>query len=277
MEEEFFSNCGGGSGTSVPESTSIVISSSEHVSDEGSRQESLASRRGSHFSAERSCKISEPSSYSRFLFPPFSCTKEKWENDTCDRPLRPESASNSDAFQDVDQQIYQGFNSLRYVDNAFRFDIRLFPYSYFPKVCKFLRFVWEDRVCAFKMMSFGLYTAPLVSTRVFQAVVAHLHSQSILIHSYLDDFLLKNMSQFLLRDHTHYVIGLLLKLGFLISWKKSDLVPSQDFIFLWEHYRTHLGLVFPLEVKKNSTISGEHIFSGIVSNSSSIFTADRFF
>jgi hypothetical protein len=32
----------------VPESTSIVISSSEHVSDEGPRQEYLASRRGSH-------------------------------------------------------------------------------------------------------------------------------------------------------------------------------------------------------------------------------------
>jgi hypothetical protein len=54
---------------------------------------------------------------------------------------------------------------------------------------------------------------------------------------------------FLLRDHTHFVIGLLLKLGFLISWKKSELVPSQDFIFLGEHYRTDLGLVFPPEEK----------------------------
>ena len=39
----------------------------------------------------------------------------------------------------------------------------------------------------------------------------------------------------------------LLKLDFLISWKKSELVPSQDLIFLGEHYRTHLGLVFPTE------------------------------
>jgi hypothetical protein len=45
------------------------------------------------------------------------------------------------------------------------------------------------------------------------------------------------------------VIWLLLKLGFLISWKKSELVPSQDFIFLGEHYRTDLGLVFPPEEK----------------------------
>ena len=72
-----------------------------------------------------------------------------------------------------------------------------------PKFRKFLRFVWEDRVFAFKTMLFGLCTAPLVFTRIFQAVVAHLHSQSIFIHSYLDDSLSKNMSQFLLRNHSY--------------------------------------------------------------------------
>jgi hypothetical protein len=39
-----------------------------------------------------------------------------------------------DTFQDGDQQIYQGFNSFRYVDNVSRFDRRLFPYSYFSEV-----------------------------------------------------------------------------------------------------------------------------------------------
>ena len=87
---------------------------------------------------------------------------------------------------------------------------------------------------------------------------------------------MKIMSQFLMRDHTHFVIGLLLKLGFLLSLKKSELVPSQDFIFRGEHYRTDLGLVFPPEQKIVTTISGEQFFSGIVSTSSSIFTADRF-
>jgi hypothetical protein len=38
-------------------------------------------------------------------------------------------------------------------------------------------------------------------------VVALLHSQSCFIHSYLDDSLFKNMSQYLLRDHIHFVIG----------------------------------------------------------------------
>jgi hypothetical protein len=39
------------------------------------------------------------------------------------------------------------------------------------------------------------------------------------------------------------------RLGFLISWKKLEIIPSQDFVFLGEHFRTDLGLVFPLEEK----------------------------
>jgi hypothetical protein len=44
-------------------------------------------------------------------------------------------------------------------------------------------------------------------------------------------------------------IQLFLNLVFLISWKKSELTPSQNFLFLWEHYRTDLGLIFPPEEK----------------------------
>jgi hypothetical protein len=41
-------------------------------------------------------------------------------------------------------------------------------------------------------------------------------------------------------------------LGFLISWKKSQILPSQDFLFLGEHYRTYLGQIFPPEEKFQS-------------------------
>jgi hypothetical protein len=51
------------------------------------------------------------------------------------------------------------------------------------------------------------------------------------------------------RNSTQTVIDLLLELGFLISWKKSKIIPSQDFVFLGEHFRMDLGLVFPPEEK----------------------------
>jgi hypothetical protein len=47
-------------------------------------------------------------------------------------------------------------------------------------------------------------------------------------------------------------IRLLLNLGFLISWKKSQILPSQDFLFLGEHYRTDLGFFLPPEEKFQS-------------------------
>ena len=69
------------------------------------------------------------------------------------------------------------------------------------------------------------------------------------MHSYLDDSLFKELNPDILLSHTQTVIDLLLELGFLISWKKSEVIPSQDFVFLGEHFRTDLGLVFPPEKK----------------------------
>jgi hypothetical protein len=113
---------------------------------------------------------------------------------------------------------------------------------------KYLRFVWDNKVFQFRALPFGLAIAPLVFTKIFQVVSAHLHTLSIQIHSYLDDSLVKELNSDILLSHTQTVIDLL-ELGFLISWKKSEIIPSQDFVFLGEHFRTDLGLVFPPEEK----------------------------
>lgn len=114
---------------------------------------------------------------------------------------------------------------------------------------KYLRFVWDGKVYQFLALPFGLAVAPQVFTRVFQTVTAHLHTLSIQAHSYLDDSLLKEFSPETLSEHTRLVIRLFLDLGFLISWKKSEINPSQSFLFLGEHYRTDLGQIFPPEEK----------------------------
>ncbi|CAG2190290.1 unnamed protein product [Mytilus edulis] len=119
---------------------------------------------------------------------------------------------------------------------------------------KFLRFVWNKRVYQFRALPFGLSTAPLAFTKLMQVAIAHLHSQAIQIHSYLDDSLIKELSPEKLYLNTDVVIRLFLSLGFLISWKKSDLIPSQDFIFLGEHYLTRQCIVSE-SLFKNSSVS----------------------
>jgi hypothetical protein len=111
---------------------------------------------------------------------------------------------------------------------------------------KCLRFVWDNKVFQFRALPFGLAIAPLVFTTIFQVVSAHLHT--LQIHSYLDDYLVKELNPDILLSHTQTVIDLL-ELGFLISWKKSEVIPSRDFFFLGAHFRTDLGLVFPPEEK----------------------------
>jgi hypothetical protein len=118
-----------------------------------------------------------------------------------------------------------------------------------PPFRKFLRFVWDNTVYQFQTLPFGISTAPLVFTRVFQTVIAHLHTLSVQIHSYLDDSLIRDFDQQTLVSQMEMVIQFFLNLGFLISWKKSELTPSQNFLFLGEHYRTNLGLIFPPEEK----------------------------
>ena len=126
---------------------------------------------------------------------------------------------------------------------------------------KFLRFVWNNKVYQFLAVPFGLAVAPQVFTRVFQTVIAHLHTLSVQAHSYLDDSLLKEFDSEILSRHTCLFIRLLLNLGFLISWKKSQILPSQDFLFLGEHYRTDLGRIFPSEETFQSLCQKILIFS----------------
>jgi hypothetical protein len=141
---------------------------------------------------------------------------------------------------------------------------------------KYLRLVWDSKVFQLRALPFGLAIAPLVFIKVFQVVSAHLQTLSIQIHSYLDDSLVNELNPDILLSHTQTVIDLLLELGFLISWKKSEVIPSQDFVFLGEHFRTNLGLVFPPEEKRFGSSSVYSNLSGQnLSHCSSIFTLAR--
>ena len=121
---------------------------------------------------------------------------------------------------------------------------------------KFLRFVWNNKVYQFLAVPFGLAVAPQVFTRLFQTVIVHLHTHSVQTNSYLDGSLLKEFDSEILSRHTCLFIRLLLHLG-----EKSQILPSQDFLFLGEYYRRDLGLLFPPEEKFQSLCQKILIFS----------------
>ena len=101
-----------------------------------------------------------------------------------------------------------------------------------PDSRKFLRFMVGGKVYQFKVLCFGLSTAPQVFTRVMAPVSAILHRMGVRLRRYLDDWLLQASSceQVLLALRT--VLQLCRRLGIVVNWEKSQLVPTQQMIYL---------------------------------------------
>ena len=92
---------------------------------------------------------------------------------------------------------------------------------------RLLGFSFQDRTYHYKVLPFGLRDSPWVFTRLVATVVAHLRLQGIRIFYYLDDWLVVASSQDLLVSHLRLTLEVTQRLGFLINWKKSSLVPQR--------------------------------------------------
>ena len=114
---------------------------------------------------------------------------------------------------------------------------------------KFLRFCYQDEVFQFRVLPFGLSVSLRVFTRVVDAMMAHVRSLGFQVHHYPDDWLLRNQQLAQLRTQTQGLLHLTTRLGWIPSLEKSELTPTQDFVFIGTHYRTDLGLMFPPAVQ----------------------------
>jgi len=101
---------------------------------------------------------------------------------------------------------------------------------------KFLRFVWNNKLYEFRCLVFGLNVAPYVFTKLLRPVVSHLRSLGILLVIYIDDILLMASTYNKCHKATGIAHELLLRLGFLVNYKKSSLVPNTRI--------QYLGLIF---------------------------------
>jgi hypothetical protein len=97
---------------------------------------------------------------------------------------------------------------------------------------KYLRFLWKGTQHEFACLPFGLATAPRVFTILMKPVVAALRQRGIRLVIYLDDILIMAESQALALHHAASTLNLLEGLGFIVNYKKSQLVPCQKIDFL---------------------------------------------
>ena len=97
---------------------------------------------------------------------------------------------------------------------------------------KYLRFECRNQLYQFNALPFGLTSAPFVFTKICKPIVNWLRTQGVRLVIYLDDFLIIGRTQEEALRYTKLIVSLLLYLGFLINWEKSELEPQNSCQFL---------------------------------------------
>ena len=101
-----------------------------------------------------------------------------------------------------------------------------------PESRRFLRVVARGIACQFKVICFGLCTAPQVFTRVMAPVASILHTRGIRMLRYLDDWLILTTSEEGAAWAREETLQLCQQLGIVINLEKSDLIPKQAAVYL---------------------------------------------
>ena len=83
-----------------------------------------------------------------------------------------------------------------------------------------------------KVLPFGHSLAPFVFTRVVFTLVAWLRCRGIRLHAYLDDLLLVGDSPQQVQQAVSMTMQVLIHAGFVVNLTKSDLVPSQELVYI---------------------------------------------
>ena len=110
---------------------------------------------------------------------------------------------------------------------------------------KWLSFVSDGTVHQFKVLCFGLSTAPQVFTRVFATVSAWAHVRGVRFLWYLDDWLVLASTEARARQHVQDLLSLCYSLGVVLNRQKSDLNPSQSVEYLGMTIDTVAARAYP--------------------------------
>ena len=112
-----------------------------------------------------------------------------------------------------------------------------------PASRKYLRFSLESTIYQFRALPFKISTALFVFTNLMEIVAGHIRSLGPNIYQYFDDWLVHRLSQESLLSDFSVAWEIITSLGLIPNPLKSDLVPSQDFVYAGMRFPTHIGIV----------------------------------
>ena len=101
-----------------------------------------------------------------------------------------------------------------------------------PDLRRYLRFTMGGVSYQFRVLCFGLTTAPQVFTRLMAPISAILHRYGIRMLRYLDDWLILAESRTTCLQARDRLLQVCEELGLQVNFRKSSLIPSQDLTYL---------------------------------------------
>lgn len=121
-----------------------------------------------------------------------------------------------------------------------------------PHHRRFLRFLVGPSHFQFRVLPFGLRSAPRTFSKCMAVVAAFLRKKGIFVYPYLDDWLLKAPTPSSLQIHLSCTLQLMESLGLKVNLKKSILNPTQKIHYLGASLNTASASVSPSEERFSS-------------------------
>ena len=119
---------------------------------------------------------------------------------------------------------------------------------------RFLRFVVDGKPFQFRVLCFGLTTAPQVFTRIMAPVSAILHRHGVRMLRYLDDWLILASSKIACLQSRDRLLSVCTELGIQVNLMKSSLVPSQSIVYLGMEIHSLPFIARPTPARANNLI-----------------------
>ena len=119
---------------------------------------------------------------------------------------------------------------------------------------RYLRFVVGGRTYQFRVLCFGLTTAPQVFTRIMAPVSAFLHKYGVRMLHYLDDWLILASSELACLQSRDRLVTICTELGIQVNLTKSSLVPTQSLVYLGMEIRSLPFIARPTPVRVSNLL-----------------------
>lgn len=107
-----------------------------------------------------------------------------------------------------------------------------------PLFRKFLRFYFNGQLYQFTCLPFGLCTAPYLFTKIMKPVAHYLRQLGVSLVIYIDDILIIGDSFAKCEANVKLAEKILIELGLIVNYKKSQLIPTQNCKFLGVFYNS---------------------------------------